>query len=104
MPGRGRVMSQSLMSPSLTAQSLLDRFDVTAEDLALPKECGRTLSTKIDTVVDRFYEWLGAQPAFNVFFSSQAKVERVKTLQKMNWVDLFNGVVDQPSFDYPAHT
>jgi len=31
-------MSQSLMSPSLTAQSLLDRFDVTAEDVALLKE------------------------------------------------------------------
>jgi hypothetical protein len=78
-------MSQSLMSPSLTVQSLLDRFDVTAEDLALLKECGRVLSTKIDTVVDRFYEWLGAQPEFNVFFSSQDTVERVKKLQKVYW-------------------
>jgi rsbT co-antagonist protein RsbR len=96
-------MSQSLMSPSLTAQSLLDRFDVTAEDLALLKECGRVLSTKIDTVVDRFYEWLGAQPEFNVFFSSQDTVERVKKLQKVYWVDFFNGVVDQRYIDYRVH-
>src|SRR5215510_13661868 len=96
-------MSQSIMSPSLSAQSLLDRFDVTAEDLALLKECGRVLSTKIDTVVDRFYDWLGAQPEFNVFFSSQDTVERVKRLQKVYWTDFFNGVVDQRYIDYRVH-
>ena len=85
-------MSQSLMSQSLTSESLLDRFDISSDDLALLKECGRVLGNKIDTVVERFYEWLGAQPEFNVFFKSQDTVERVKKLQKVYWVDFFNGV------------
>ena len=96
-------MSQSIMSPSLTAQSLLDRFDLTAEDLALLKECGQVLATKIDTVVERFYEWLRTQPEFRVFFSSEDTVERVKRLQKVYWVDFFNGVVDQRYIDYRVH-
>src|SRR5215470_11835856 len=96
-------MSQSIVSPSLTAQSLLDKFDISAEDLALLKECGEALANKIDTVVDHFYGWLGAQPEFNVFFSSQDTVERVKKLQKVYWVDFFNGVVDQRYIDYRVH-
>ena len=91
------------MSQSLTSESLLDRFDISSDDLALLKECGRVLGNKIDTVVERFYEWLGAQPEFNVFFKSQDTVERVKKLQKVYWVDFFNGVVDQRYIDYRVH-
>jgi len=97
------VMSQSLTSQSLTSQSLLDKFDVSPEDLSLLKECGKALANKIDRVVDRFYEWLGQQPEFNVFFSSQDTVERVKRLQKVYWADFFSGVVDQRYVDYRVH-
>jgi rsbT co-antagonist protein RsbR len=96
-------MSQLVTSQSLTAQSLLDRFDVSTEDLALLKQCGSVLSDKIDGVVDKFYEWLGQQPEFNVFFSSKDTVERVKKLQKVYWADFFNGVVDQRYVDYRVH-
>ena len=96
-------MSQSLAPQSLTAQSLLDRFDLSPEDLALLKECGRVLANKIDTVVERFYDWLRTQPEFNVFFSSDDTVERVKRLQKVYWTDFFNGVVDQRYIDYRVH-
>lgn len=92
-----------MMSQSLTPDSLLDKFGISPEDLALLKECGRVIGPKIDGVVDRFYEWLGAQPEFNVFFSSQDTVERVKKLQKVYWADFFNGVVDQRYIDYRVH-
>lgn len=92
-----------MMSQSLTPESLLDKFGISPEDLALLKECGRVIGPKIDGVVDRFYEWLGAQPEFNVFFSSQDTVERVKKLQKVYWADFFNGVVDQRYIDYRVH-
>jgi len=92
-----------MMSQSLTPESLLDKFGISSEDLALLKECGRVVGSKIDSVVDRFYEWLGAQPEFNVFFSSQDTVERVKKLQKVYWADFFNGVVDQRYVDYRVH-
>jgi rsbT co-antagonist protein RsbR len=96
-------MSQSLTSQSLTSQSLLDKFDVSPEDLSLLKECGKALANKIDRVVDRFYEWLGEQPEFKIFFSSQDTVERVKKLQKVYWADFFSGVVDQRYIDYRVH-
>jgi rsbT co-antagonist protein RsbR len=81
----------------------LDRFDISAEDLALLKDCGKVLADKIDGVVDRFYEWLGQQPEFEVFFSSQDTVERVKRQQKVYWADFFSGVVDQRYIDYRVH-
>jgi len=96
-------VSQSITAQSLTAQSLLDRFDVSAKDLALLKECGGILTAKIDVVVDRFYEWLSEQPEFNVYFSSRDTVERVKRLQKIYWADFFSGVVDQRYIDYRVH-
>jgi rsbT co-antagonist protein RsbR len=90
-------MSQLL----LDSQSLLDRFDISADDLNLLKKCGETLgAATIDRVVDRFYEWLPQQPEFNVFFSSQDTVERVKRLQKGYWAGFFSGVVDQRYVDY----
>ena len=90
-------MSQSL----LDSQSLLVRFDISADDLALLKKCGETLGEgKIDRVVDQFYEWLPQQPEFNVFFSSQDTVDRVKRLQKAYWAGFFSGIVDQRYVDY----
>ena len=90
-------MSQLL----LDSQSLLDRFDISADDLNLLKKCGETLgAATIDRVVDKFYEWLPQQPEFNVFFSSQDTVERVKKLQKGYWAGFFSGVVDQRYVDY----
>jgi rsbT co-antagonist protein RsbR len=90
-------MSQSL----LDSQSLLVRFDISADDLSLLQKCGETLGEDtIDRVVDRFYEWLPQQPEFSVFFSSQDTVDRVKRLQKVYWAGFFSGVVDQPYVDY----
>lgn len=91
------------MSESLTSVSLLERFDISPQDLALLRGCGERISNRIDHVVDRFYEWLGAQPEFNVFFNSQDTVERVKKLQKVYWADFFSGVVDQRYIDYRVH-
>src|SRR6516162_10262229 len=92
-----------MISQSLTPESLLDKFGISSDDLKVLKECGQVLASKIDTIVERFYEWLGAQPEFNVFFSSQDTVERVKKLQKVYWIDFFNGVVDQRYIDYRVH-
>jgi len=88
------------MSESLTPESLLDRFDISTDDLAVIKDCGRVRNPKIDSVVERFYEWLGVQPEFNVFFSNQDTVERVKKLQKVYWADFFNGEIDQRYIDW----
>ncbi len=85
----------------LNARSLLDRFDISADDLGLLRKCGEALGAgTIDRVVDRFYEWLPQQPEFNVFFSSQDTVDRVKKLQKAYWAGFFSGVVDQRYVDY----
>jgi len=60
------------MSQSLDAKSLLERFDISPEDLALLKRCGEAFgsSDKIQGVINQFYEWLGEQPEFSIFFNS----------------------------------
>jgi len=90
------------MSQHLDAESLLDRFDISPEDLALLKRCGEkfSVSDTIQSVVEEFYEWLGDQPEFSIFFNSEETVERVKRLQKNYWAEFFSGVVDQKYVDY----
>jgi signal transduction histidine kinase len=85
----------------ILAQSLLDRFSISAEDLSLLQECGRVLgSTTIERVVDRFHEWLFKQPESTALFNSKAEVDRVRNLQKAYWGDFFSGVVDQRYVEY----
>lgn len=86
------------------SQPLLDRFGISANDLSLLQECGQALGTHtIDLVVDRFYMWLPSQPEFNVFFSSEDEVDRVKKLQTAYWAGFFSGTVDQRYLDYRIH-
>ena len=90
------------MSQSLDAKSLLERFDISLEDLVLLKRCGESfdVSDTIHSVVEQFYEWLGEQPEFSIFFNSPETVERVKKLQKKYWQEFFSGDVDQKYIDY----
>ncbi len=90
------------MSQSLEVKSLLERFDISSEDLALLKQCGEAMSStnRIEAVVDNFYEWLREQPEFAIFFNSEETVERVKKLQKKYWNEFFSGTVDQKYVDY----
>ena len=48
------------MTQSLAVQSLLEKFDVEADDLSLLKECGQRLADRIDRVVDRFTSGWGS--------------------------------------------
>jgi len=90
------------MSESLDAKSLLERFDISPEDLVLLKRCGESFdaSDTIHSVVEQFYEWLGEQPEFSIFFNRPETLERVKKLQKKYWQEFFSGVVDQKYVDY----
>lgn len=86
------------------SQSLLDRFEISADDLRLLQQCGEMFgATTFNRVVDRFYEWLPKQPEFVVFFKSRDEVDRVKALQKIYWTDFFSGVVDQRYVEYRIH-
>jgi rsbT co-antagonist protein RsbR len=95
-------MGNYKMLQSLEANSLLERFDISPEDLALLKQCGEAMSStnRIEGVVDHFYDWLRAQPEFTIFFNSEETVERVKKLQKKYWNEFFSGTVDQNYVDY----
>ena len=90
------------MSQPLDAESLLKRFDISPEDLALLKRVGETpgFSDKLQRILDEFYEWLGEQAEFSIFFNSPETIERVKKLQKNYWQEFFGGVVNQKYIDY----
>jgi len=92
------------MSETLRAQSLLDRFDISVDELSLLQEAGQSLGTEaIERVLDRFYEWLSTQPEFRVFFSSQDTLRHVKKQQLAYWRTFFSCVVDQGYVDSRIH-
>lgn len=88
----------------IPVQSLLDRFEISAGDLRLLQGCGQVLgTTTVESVVERFHEWLVKQPEYSVVFNSKAEADRVKSLQKVYWGDFFSGVVDQRYIQYRSH-
>jgi two-component system sensor histidine kinase/response regulator len=85
----------------LHAEALLERFDISNDDLNLLQTCGQALGTEaIKRVLDQFYEWLSTQPEFDTFFSSPEIVEHVKQQQQTYWRAFFSGIVDQQYIDY----
>jgi two-component system sensor histidine kinase/response regulator len=89
------------MPRELHPEALLERFEISLEDLTLLRTCGQALGTEaIKKVLDRFYEWLSTQPDFDTFFSSPDIVEHVKKQQQTYWKAFFSGDVDQEYIDY----
>ncbi|MCJ8273149.1 MAG: protoglobin domain-containing protein [Psychrosphaera sp.] len=55
------------------------------------KSLGQQLEGKIDAVIDQFYDWLEAQPEWDIFFSDVSKANKLKKMQAGYWQDFFTG-------------
>jgi rsbT co-antagonist protein RsbR len=82
-----------------TAEDARRLFCVTDSDLAALKRLGESVVPKMDTFVKEFYVWLKTLAEYEVFFPDQAMVDRVKTLQREYWQDVFEGQIDQSYID-----
>jgi rsbT co-antagonist protein RsbR len=77
-----------------SAEELCCLFDVTQEDLERLKNYGEIVIPKFDRMIELFYNWLKKLPEYNIFFSSEATLQRVKQSQVRHWEEFFSGVVD----------
>ncbi len=77
------------------ATELLEWYAVSADDLERVAKIGSHILDDLPSHIDRFYEWLEAQPFFREFFSDSDSVDRVKKLQERYWRSFFSGRVDE---------
>lgn len=88
------IPSTATNASSMSADQLMGRFRITKEDLELVREFGKTMKPKIETFVDQFYDWLGAEGLTDEFFIDERHVVRTRELQIDYWNAFFDGVID----------
>ncbi|MGB1880926.1 MAG: protoglobin domain-containing protein [Gammaproteobacteria bacterium] len=77
-------------------ERLLKMFEISQQDLQLVKGASGWLLPQIDDIVGEFYEWLGRQEAFEVFFAGdESRMRRVRDLQKGYWHKLLRAELDE---------
>jgi len=69
MQFRGDLHGASDTIPKdLHAEALLERFNISTDDLNLLQTCGQALVVEaVRRVLDRFYDWLSPKPQFDTF-------------------------------------
>ncbi len=76
------------------AQLHLELFRITPADLSTIRTVGAEMISGLETLKDRFYEWLKTQPEFELFLSDPVTLERVETAQVEYWAQFIAGVVN----------
>ena len=93
-------MSQTQSSIS----DILNKFDLQEADFLRIRAVAPLLKDQLDSFIDDFYTWMQKHPEYQVFFGSNpARLERVKQLQRANWVNFLDAHVDQSWVDARRH-
>lgn len=83
---------------------LLAKFDISHADLERVRAAGAVLKPRLDEFIDEFYEWMSSTPEYKVFFGSNpARLDRVKPMQRANWVSFLDANIDQAWIDARRH-
>ena len=83
---------------------LLAKFDISHADLERVRAAGAVLKPRLDEFIDEFYEWMSSTPEYKVFFGSNpARLDRVKPMQRANWVSFLDANIDQQWIDARRH-
>jgi rsbT co-antagonist protein RsbR len=88
LPAETPAMSES-------PRILMERYEVTDQDLDRVRAYGRIVGPKIDEFVRLFYDWLARQPEFHEHFQDPERLERVKSMQVTYWAEFLRGKVDE---------
>jgi rsbT co-antagonist protein RsbR len=93
-------MSQTQSSIS----DILNKFDLQEADFLRIRAVAPLLKDQLDSFIDDFYTWMQKHHEYQVFFGSNpARLERVKQLQRANWVNFLDAHVDQSWVDARRH-
>lgn len=88
--------TDTALHPSATSIALLlERFEITEDDLKRVREYGKVIAPKSGQFVEEFYGWLRLQPEFKQFFQSEAKLAEVQALEEVYWRQFFTANIDE---------
>ncbi len=76
------------------ARELVSLYRITDSDLALIREFGIQVSSRMDEIVKTWYEWLETLPEYQEFFSDPETLERVQGLQAGYWDGFMAASID----------
>ena len=83
---------------------ILNKFDLQEADFLRIRAVAPLLKDQLDSFIDDFYTWMQKHPEYQVFFGSNpARLDRVKQLQRANWVNFLDAHVDQSWVDARRH-
>lgn len=90
--------------PRSPIQELLEKFQITDADIARIRWVEPLLKKQLPRFVENFYDWLSAQPEFNIFFGANPnRLERVKQLQIAHWESFLQANLDEMWFTERKH-
>jgi rsbT co-antagonist protein RsbR len=79
----------------MTSADLLDKFDITPQDIALVRKAGEILEPQLDAFVEQWYVWLRKQPEYLQFFPDSDNVGRVSKMQLRHWKEFFSADINE---------
>ncbi len=78
------------------AADLMEKFNLSNDEMQLIAEAGLVLSNQMDNFVAQWYTWLEAREEFDLFFGSNPiNLKRVQYQQKLHWQTFFQGYIDE---------
>lgn len=84
-----RSMDGRMAGAAVTADEIVRRLGITADDMDLVRQFGRIVLPRMVEFNKLFYGWVERQPEWSVFFSDPDVVQHVQRRQGVHWRDLF---------------
>ncbi|WP_106766539.1 globin-coupled sensor protein [Paenibacillus faecalis] len=83
-----------MIDVSLERRKQLEYLGLSEKELSLLASHRNIFEKVVDEVVKRFYEQIGTQPELMKIISRTSTVERLKQTQRVYWMSLADGVID----------
>ena len=90
--------------PTAAIKEILAKFDLRDADFARVRAAAPVLKKELDAFIEDFYRWMSAHREYQIFFGSNpARLERVKQMQRANWIGFLESDVDEAWVDVRRH-
>jgi rsbT co-antagonist protein RsbR len=90
-------------SELMSLEELIERHQITEEDLTWVRRYGQLITSQLETYKERFYQWMSSTPEFSLFFHDDRKLERVKGAQGQFWMEFFRAELDERYVESRRH-
>jgi len=92
------------MNSSLNPASVLSRFDLSDDEIALVRAAGDYLRPHLESFVQEWYEWLRTHEEFDTFFgNAEELLAHVQSMQVRHWSSFFDARIDEAYFAARRH-